>query len=297
MGIDAHVLNFLLFARNRKSLGDTLTIGRQVIHVSKKSVIDKVGITDPYSHYIYCEYLLRDHLQAGKVESIDFSDYEKATHVHDMNKPIPENLRGRFDTILDFGTSEHIYNLPQVFENYSLLARPGGQIIHVLPANNFSGHGFWQFSPELFFSLYSKNNGYAETEVFIADLTDESRWYKVLAPKDGHRVNIESQSPLYVMVRTELTGDNFRHTDVQQSDYLVLWEPEDTETTENHERISEHNTASTAERLKHGLRKFPLVYKIIRLFYQHFSNKGKRLILNGSRDDIVMGSVDSFIKK
>jgi hypothetical protein len=27
----------------------------------------------------------------------------------------------------------------------------GGEIIHVLPANNLCCHGFWQFWPELFF--------------------------------------------------------------------------------------------------------------------------------------------------
>ena len=39
------------------------------------------------------------------------------------------------------------------------LTKIGGMIIHALPANNFCGHGFWQFSPELFYELYSPENG------------------------------------------------------------------------------------------------------------------------------------------
>jgi len=65
---------------------------------------------------------------------------------------------------------EHVFNASQGLKNVTRLCAPGGQIIHSLPANNFCNHGFWQFSPELFFSLYSDKNGYSETEIFLADV-------------------------------------------------------------------------------------------------------------------------------
>ena len=160
------------------------------------------------------------------MESLDNSSYENADHIHDMNSPIPEELCGKFDTIIDGGCLEHIFNVAQAFDNCSRLCRPGGQIIHILPANNFCGHGFWQFSPELFFSLYSEENGYRDTEVYLADLADRDAWYRVHAPTDGERVNVLSSRELYVMVRTVLAGEQFSHRQVQQSDYVYTWESE-----------------------------------------------------------------------
>ena len=74
------------------------------------------------------------------------------------------NLNEKFDTIIDFGTSEHIFNVVENLSNISKFCKNNGIILHSLPANNNCGHGFWQFSPELFFSLYSENNGFSDTE-------------------------------------------------------------------------------------------------------------------------------------
>jgi len=160
------------------------------------------------------------------VDSIDASNYENASIIHDMNNPLPENLRQQYDTIIDAGTLEHIYNIPQALENCSLLCKPGGQIIHMLPANNFCGHGFWQVSPELFLSLYTNENGYRDTEVFLlyASPQREVSWYKVKRPENGERINIYSSKEVYVFVRTVLHEKIFSHRNIQQSDYIFLWD-------------------------------------------------------------------------
>jgi hypothetical protein len=94
--------------------------------------------------------------------------------------------------------------------------------LHVAPTNNFCGHGFWQLSPELFFTLYSEANGYKETEVFLADLANERFWYQVREPRDGKRANVTPSTLLYALVRTRRTKV-FSHDDVQQSDYVFAW--------------------------------------------------------------------------
>ena len=43
------------------------------------------------------------------VESCDISDWEEAEHVFDLNHPIPDELEGRFDTVLDPGSSLHTW--------------------------------------------------------------------------------------------------------------------------------------------------------------------------------------------
>ena len=223
MGIDIHALNFLKYSRNKKEFGDTLTIGRQGIHVNESLIKKSINAKPDYKNNVYCEELLTEYFGAKKVESIDNSAYEGATHIHNMNDPIPQNLAGRFDTVFDGGCLEHIFNIPQALKNCSLFCKPGGQIIHVLPANNFCGHGFWQFSPELFFSLYSKENGYIDTEVFVADTLDANNWYQVKQPTGGQRVNITSLNSLHVLVRTILIGNEINHSNVQQSDYIYEW--------------------------------------------------------------------------
>jgi hypothetical protein len=223
MGIDVHGLNFLKYSKMKKSFGDVITIGRQGLHVIEPVIKDVLKITLEYKNQPYCEELLNTYFGATKVESIDNSNYEDATYVHDMNQSLPANLIGKYDTVFDGGCLEHIYNVPQALKNCSLFCKPGGQILHVLPANNFCGHGFWQFSPELFFSLYSTSNGYAETQVFMADLSNTKQWFQVKQPSNGQRVNVMSSGSLYVLVRTVLQKENFNHTNVQQSDYVFGW--------------------------------------------------------------------------
>ena len=170
-------------------------------------------------------HLLRQEFGASTVVSIDYSDYEGANIIHDMNYPISQETYSKFDTVIDAGSLEHVYNAPQALKNCSLICnKSGGQIVHILPSNNYCGHGFWQFSPELFFSLYSKENGYRNTEIFLADLSDNKYWYKVIKPHSGQRVIVTSKTPVYCLVRTvlskQVTGD---FSDIQQSDYIDLW--------------------------------------------------------------------------
>ena len=136
-----------------------------------------------------------------------------------MNYPLDKFCE--YDTIIDGGSLEHIYNVPQALKNISELCSDGGQILHMLPANNECGHGFYQFSPGLP-SLYSEENGYAETKVFIAPMDDEMHWYEVIKPGNGERAMIKScksTNALYLLCRTKKIS-NFSHTHVQQSDYV-----------------------------------------------------------------------------
>lgn len=224
MGIDIHALNFVRYATRKKGLGDTVTIGRQGLHVIEPVIRQTFALKGDYRHPQYSEQILTDCLGADSVVSVDNSAYEGATYIHDMNQELPQELWKRFDTVIDGGCVEHVFNAPQALRNCSLFLKPGGQIIHILPANNFCGHGFWQCSPELFFSLYSSGNGYKDTEVFIADLTDPRRWYRVAKPVNGGRANVSSKTPLYALVRTVVGTEAFSHQRVQQSDYVHAWE-------------------------------------------------------------------------
>lgn len=222
MGLDYHGLCFLKWAARPEGLGRVATLGRQNIHVRPEEIRLICGSADD-SHQFgdFCEALLASAFKASVVHSFDASDYEGATFIRNMNAPLLDHEE--YDTVVDFGTTEHIFNVAQALQNIVRLCSVGGQIIHVVPANNFNGHGFWQFSPELFFSLYSRENGFEDTQVLIAELHDHSKWYQVARPAGGVRVEFKSRSATYVMARTT----KVRVCDelvVQQSDYLSDWE-------------------------------------------------------------------------
>jgi hypothetical protein len=260
MGIDVHALNLLRFAAARKPFGRVATIGRQGLHVPPEKVRKLLNLNQEIDYGKYCEDLLKAQFGAKSVDSFDNSDYEGATHIVDMNVRLKKQYR--YDTVIDGGSLEHIYNAPQALKNLSEMCEEGGQILHMLPANNFCGHGFWQFSPELFFSLYSGKNGYVETQVFLADLSNEYFWYEV-SRTEGERANVTSGGPLCNMVRTEKRSF-FSHEDIQQSDYLRLWHP-----TDSMERTRENR--SLERRIKQTVGKLPFE-SLARLAWKRLKN-------------------------
>src|SRR5262245_36169764 len=64
-------------------------------------------------------------------ESCDALD-RRAQHRIDLNAPVPE--LGPFDCITNFGTSEHVFNIAEVFSSVHRLLGPGGIALHVLPS-------------------------------------------------------------------------------------------------------------------------------------------------------------------
>jgi len=221
MGIDVHGLNFLRFAATQRPLGDVATLGRQGLNIAPYRLVELLSTEPPLPPVErWSESLLTSRLGARSVESYDNSGFEGATHLADLNRPIEPPRR--YDTVVDAGTLEHIFDVRQALANVAALCVPGGQILHVLPANNQNGHGFWQFSPELFLSLYSAANGYRDTRVFLASELIESSWYEVRPPPPGQRVDLTSLLRTIVLVRT-VRGEVVRDDRVQQSDYVERW--------------------------------------------------------------------------
>ena len=222
MGIGYHGLQLLRFAAKHAQFGRVATIGRQELGLDRREVCSLIGVETGYKHEKYCDSLLLRHFRATCVDSWDYSDYEGASHIADMNKPLNERLSA-YDTVIDGGSLEHVYNAPQALLNVSELCRDGGQILHILPGNNFCGHGFWQFSPELFFSLYCESNGYADTRIFLASEYRTDTWYEVIKPERGQRANVISFTPTFVLCRT-VKARKCCHDSVQQSDYIHIWQ-------------------------------------------------------------------------
>lgn len=179
----------------------------------------------------YAEPFLRI-LGACEIASFDASDYEKATCVHDFNRPIPDGFKDKFSVVLDGGTLEHIFNFPTAIKNCMEMVREGGHYLSITPTNNFLGHGFYQFSPELFFRVLSPANGFETEQIFIHEEFPESEWYAVTDPQTvRERVILINRYPsyLFIIAKKIHTVEIFK-TAPQQSDYSAMWQ-ESEETT------------------------------------------------------------------
>tara|TARA_Y100000996_G_C22487499_1_gene628801 strand:- start:223 stop:1074 length:852 start_codon:yes stop_codon:yes gene_type:complete len=222
MALTFHTFKYLEKLKEKNfHFGETLTIGR-LNNLIEKNDFKKLNILP--SNEIYADKIMKDYFNLSSLNTLDYSSFEGADIIQDLNIPL-EDTKKQFDTILDFGTSEHIFNIIQCFKNISDLCKLDGHIIHCLPANNNCGHGFWQFSPELFFNIYREENGFIETEIFLINLFDKDNWYKVKKQQKGERLELNSIEPLYLLVKTKKVGKNLFQK-INQSDYEYQWKNE-----------------------------------------------------------------------
>ena len=219
MALTFHTFKFLeKLKKDNLNFGETLTIGR-LNNLLEKEDFKLLNIQ--IDQNVYADKLLKQHFNLLSLNALDYSSFEDADIIHDLNIPL-ENSNKQFNTIIDFGTSEHVFNVTECLKNISNLCKINGHIVHCLPANNNCGHGFWQFSPELFFNIYDNTNGFDETEIFLINLFDKKNWYKINKQKIGERLELNSKEPLYLLVKTKKIGKNL-YQNINQSDYEQQW--------------------------------------------------------------------------
>lgn len=235
MGITGNCSKFLLYAKAQGiSYQKTLMLGRQHVYFSQEEVeqyakhfklnlrIDSAPVTG-----VYAEPLFKA-LGAELVESLDFSTFENASIIHNLNTPLPGPLRSKFTVVFDGGTLEHVFNFPVAVKSCMDALQVGGHFIAISPTNNQSGHGFYQFSPELFFSLFAEKNGFRMKLLLIAaeipgaGIVD---WFQVQDPREvKKRVTLNNDHPTFLMVLAEKVSETpGTIVEPNQSDYEFAW--------------------------------------------------------------------------
>jgi len=77
----------------------------------------------------------------------------------DLNKGrVPWRYRGAFDLAINAGTTEHVANQGNAFAAIHDLIRPGGLMVHQLPAYGNIDHGFFGYQPKFFHRLAEAND-------------------------------------------------------------------------------------------------------------------------------------------
>jgi hypothetical protein len=235
MGLNWHGVKLLAQIRGGGAdFNRSISIGRLNLNVSMPKVrqlLEEAGVphtlseADVLAKPTYCEEVFKL-LGAQVVDSLDATNYEQATIVADLNQPIPQNLHGQYDLVYDGGTLEHVFNVPQALRNIMSLAKVGGTVVIQTMANNWLGHGFYQFSPELFHRVFSPENGYRVQKLVVHSSYELAPWYEVPDPRIV-RGRIEMASPwegvmLAVHAKREADVPIFAQTP-QQSDYDAAW--------------------------------------------------------------------------
>ena len=231
MGLNINGLRFLLQTRASGVIfGRTLTIGRQSVSVTDREIralpaalrapLDGLSVES----LSYADTILQ-RLGASAVEALDVTAYEGATVLHDLNEPIPDAWRRRYDLIFDGGSLEHVFNVPQALQNYMALLDVGGHLVCTAPANNFAGHGFYQFSPELFFAVFEPANGFAMCEAVLYEETGRYRWYRLTPSADARRrLTFQNCVPAHLLIRARKQADVPAFaTTPQQRAYADAW--------------------------------------------------------------------------
>lgn len=233
MGLDINSVQLLLQARKSGvEFGDVLTIGRQNLNVypaKMRRILSAGGFpSDAFAPDApdtgFAEPVFSA-LGARKISAMDASGFEGAEFVCDLNRPVPDDLKQKFDVVLDGGTLEHIFNFPIALQNCMEMVRKGGRFFTHTIANNWCGHGFYQFSPELFYNVLSEDNGFEVERMILHVVGPYSRWYEVANPQTiRSRVELFNSFPLQMLVQAKRTSIVPLFQKVpQQSDYTPRW--------------------------------------------------------------------------
>lgn len=218
--------------------GRTLMLGRQGFAIQRQlarryeTVLRENGLEGRRFDYVqddgFAETLMRK-LGFGDMESMDYSDYEGATIVHDLNQPVAEALHGQFSMIVDGGTIEHVFDVPQALENVFLMLKPGGHFVSANGMNGWISHGIYQFNPELVWSFWKRAAGCAVHDcrgLKAMPVTGEKHVVFPDPADKGIRLRLRGRLPegrVYLYYEVERLPTSVYDGRTLQSDYEVKW--------------------------------------------------------------------------
>lgn len=77
----------------------------------------------------------------------------------DLNYDSAGEAAGKYDLVTNYGTTEHVANQLNAFKVIHELAKPGGIMVHRLPAQGMLNHGLVNYNLKFFWML-ARSNGY-----------------------------------------------------------------------------------------------------------------------------------------
>jgi hypothetical protein len=237
MGIIYRQAKMLLDAhQSGMQMDHLLMIGRQalLLHPPEVRAIRKIcpGALAGYEWGEYADRFFTECLGVSYVSALDYSSYEGADILHDLNQPVPANLRERFDVVVEGGSLEHVFNFPVAIANIMQMTKVGGTICASTVSNNLCGHGFYQFSPELIFRVFTAENGFELGKVLALEarypgieLAPITRVFEVVDPALARvRVGLMTAHPIMLLFSAHKIAQVAIFSNApMQSDYAAVW--------------------------------------------------------------------------
>lgn len=172
MGIDVHALRYI---ENLKKAGHldgverVMELGAQYVHATEKDLVRFARAFGKSGREVRSGRDLHEMIGLS-FACIDTSG-EFDSIVVDLNfEPLPADHVAAYDLVTNHGTTEHIFNQAHAFNVIHDLTRKGGLMMHALPYTGYTVHGFFNYTPKLFWAL-AEANGYD-----IIDLTGRGEW-------------------------------------------------------------------------------------------------------------------------
>jgi SAM-dependent methyltransferase len=191
MGIHPSIAEIIVREHKfRPITGDVLVIARQTMYFSPEEAIRMLerlqvspAISDPGQLEIDLETrsgapigtFIRDGeffrlLGVKNIHWLDHSAYEGADIIHDLNTPVPDELLGCCDFILDGSTIDNVFDLARAIKNLAQMLRPGGRLIAVNMASN---HATPYVLPSPFwYADYFLANGWQDFQLYVSVYDD-----------------------------------------------------------------------------------------------------------------------------
>ncbi|HXF78553.1 MAG TPA: hypothetical protein VN598_06805 [Usitatibacter sp.] len=151
------------------------------------------GVADPM--YDSVELFSRLGVDATVVDVAKLRGMER---IVDLNSPLPDDLRGQFDLVVDTGTCEHCFNVAQAFVNSCEALAAGGILVHAAPLTRIN-HGFWSFNPTIYPDFF-EDNGF-ELQVISGVTGTLKDGFRPFAVDTFRRFQAPPEAALYVVAR------------------------------------------------------------------------------------------------
>lgn len=133
-------------------------------------------------------------------ECIDIVASRQIERVVDLNFPVPQDLWGKYQIVMDPGTIEHCANIGQALMNLANMVAPGGFVVHTNPLAMFN-HGFYNLNPTLYADFYEHNGFKVE---FLSGLTGKGMMRQVFqVPVMGRFYKVPENASIIAVARRE----------------------------------------------------------------------------------------------
>jgi len=194
----------MFLARNAAHVADAkrgLILGRQKLHLKSPGVQRLAKRAGKYGHSVapgdltqkdgFTENLLSA-FGYPDMEAMDFTASEGAQHIHDLNQPVPDNLKEQFDLVIDGGTTEHVFQIGTALENCHEMLKPGGVMMSFVAADGWFGHGFFQTGPDVPWRYWHHCLGYEVLEAGAQERQGQKRYFEIPDPTGQGRGGVRS---------------------------------------------------------------------------------------------------------